>query len=67
MKPINFSPTPFFLLTCHLAIMEKGDREGFPRIPVPRANWIPKIFMGLVAGWPIAVIWLKTENKTQGF
>jgi hypothetical protein len=24
MKPINFSPTPFFLLTCHLAIMAKG-------------------------------------------
>jgi len=47
--------------------LEKGGRERFPRIPVPRANWMPKNFLGLAAGWPIALIWLKTENKTQGF
>jgi hypothetical protein len=34
MKPINFCPTPFFLLTRHLAIMKKGRCEKIGIIPL---------------------------------
>jgi hypothetical protein len=45
----------------------KGRPGGISENSSPKTNLIPKNFMGLVADWPIAVIWLKTENKTQGF